>query len=77
MAENKGVLHLDLSFNSLQEEDIRIIGEELKHNQTLLGIHLMGNEAKIDEQGFVIPEKNIDMASTHVYSRLPCKPTKH
>lgn len=38
-----------MSFNSLQEEDIKVIGERLKENQTLLGIHLMGNEAKVDE----------------------------
>jgi Ran GTPase-activating protein (RanGAP) involved in mRNA processing and transport len=43
LAENKGLLHLDLSFNSLNMEDIKVIGEQLMHNQTLLGIHLMGN----------------------------------
>jgi hypothetical protein len=45
----------------------------LKENQTLLGIHMMGNEAIVDEQGFVKPDKNIDVAATHIYSRLPCK----
>jgi len=33
----------------------------------------MGNEAKVDELGFVIPEKALDPASFHVFTRIPCK----
>jgi hypothetical protein len=50
-----------------------VIGEGLKSNHTLLGIHLMGNEAKVDELGFVMPEKTMDSASFHVFTRIPRK----
>jgi hypothetical protein len=33
----------------------------------------MGNEAKVDELGFVMPEKTMDSASFHVFTRIPCK----
>ena len=68
---NKTLVHLDLSFNNLKTPDIKVIGEGLKLNHTLLGIHLMGNEAKIDELGFVTPEKTLDSASFHVFTRIP------
>jgi hypothetical protein len=49
------------------------IGEALKKNHTILGIHLMGNEAKVDEMGFVSPEKDQDIAKHHFFTRIPCK----
>ena len=57
MQENKSLVHLDFSFNGFKADDIALIGEGLKHNHTILGIHMMGNEAKVDELGFVTPEK--------------------
>lgn len=48
-------------------------GDALKQNHSLLGIHMMGNEAKVDELGFVTPEKSNDPASLHVFTRIPCK----
>ena len=50
-----------------------MIGKALNENQTVLGIHLMGNEAKVDELGYVRPEKYHDIAMSHVITRLPCK----
>lgn len=50
-----------------------MIGEALKQNHTILGLHLMGNDAKIDELGFVSPEKVTDNATFHVFTRIPCK----
>ena len=38
-----------------------------------MGIHLMGNYAKVDELGFITPEKTIDEASSHVFIRIPRK----
>ena len=49
------------------------LGDALRINHTILGIHMMGNEAKVDELGFVIPEKNLDLAACHVFVRIPCK----
>jgi len=33
----------------------------------------MGNYAKVDELGFITPEKIIDDATSHVFIRIPCK----
>jgi hypothetical protein len=33
----------------------------------------MGNQAKVDELGFVTPEKILDPAKSHVFVRIPCK----
>ncbi len=66
---NKSMIHVDFSYNQFNAFDIdyigkikviinKFIGIALKSNQTILGIHILGNEGKIDEQGFVTPEKN-------------------
>jgi len=73
LISNKTIIHVDFSFNNFKTADIQVIGEGLKSNHTLLGIHLMGNEAKVDELGFVMPEKTMDSASFHVFTRIPCK----
>lgn len=69
--DNKSMVHIDFSFNQFKAEDMRIIGEGLKRNHTVLGFHLMGNEGKVDELGFVIPEKDQDNAVQHVFVRIP------
>ena len=33
----------------------------------------MGNYAKVDELGFITPEKAVDEATSHVFIRIPCK----
>ena len=50
---------------------MRVIGEGLKRNHTVMGFHLMGNEGKVDNQGFVIPEKEQDNALHHIFVRMP------
>ena len=50
-----------------------MLGEGLKQNHSILGIHLMGNYAKVDELGFITPEKAMDEATSHVFIRIPCK----
>jgi len=69
--QNKTLIHFDLSFNNFKVGDIRHLGEALKLNHTLLGLHLMGNEAKVDELGYVTPDRGLDPASYHVFSRIP------
>lgn len=64
---------MDLSFNQFKVDDVRLLGEGLKLNHRILGIHLMGNEATVDELGFVTPEKTLDQASLHVFTRIPGK----
>ena len=63
---------MDLSFNNFKMPDIQQIGEGLKRNHNILGAHFMGNEAKVDELGFVTPEKVWNGAAYHVFTRIPC-----
>lgn len=38
-----------------------------------MGMHLMGNYARVDELGFVTPEQSLDAAATHCFTRIPSK----
>jgi len=61
--ENSGLVHLDISHCNFTLVDIEIIGknilikilqylgEGLKKNHTILGIHLIGNKGKINSKG--------------------------
>ena len=35
---------------------MEVIGEGLKNNHTILGLHVKGNNADVDAQGFIVPE---------------------
>lgn len=52
---NKTLFHLDLSYNNFSADDCRIMGEALRANHTLFGIHLIGNQAAVDSMGFIVP----------------------
>jgi len=43
LKENKTLVHLDLSFNKIGEDDTAIFAEDIKKNQTCVGIHWQGN----------------------------------
>jgi hypothetical protein len=49
----ENLLHLDLSHNKLNESTCKCIGKGLKENQALHGIHLLGNDAQVDAEGFL------------------------
>lgn len=48
------LVHLDLSYNSLRAEDCVVLAGGLRDNHTLVGLHLVGNSASVDADGFVI-----------------------
>jgi hypothetical protein len=53
------------------------LGEGLKDNHTILGIHMLGNEGVTDTQGFVNPNDDNGMsqeAMSHIFSRIKRKP---
>lgn len=54
-ADGGVMFHLDLSYNCLVSSDCQILAEGLKSNHTLFGIHMSGNEATVDDQGFIVP----------------------
>lgn len=51
-------MHVDFSNNGFSAKEIEIIAEGLKENHTLLGIHMLGNEATTDAMGFVAPNRS-------------------
>eukprot|EP00931_Biecheleriopsis_adriatica_P055242 TRINITY_DN32604_c0_g1_i1.p1 TRINITY_DN32604_c0_g1~~TRINITY_DN32604_c0_g1_i1.p1 ORF type:complete len:1681 (+),score=315.31 TRINITY_DN32604_c0_g1_i1:55-5097(+) len=51
------LFHLDLSYNSLCACDCKTIGDSLHSNHSLFGLHLIGNEATVDDVGFVWPRR--------------------
>jgi len=55
LQDGQVLFHLDLSYNSIGAPDCGILGDGLKRNHTLFGLHLTGNEATVDELGFVVP----------------------
>ena len=50
---NEKLKHADISYNSFVEKDIKEIEIGIKDNHTLWGIHVIGNEADVDSEGFV------------------------
>lgn len=53
--DGKTLFHLDLSYNGIDAEDCAVLAGGLLKNHTLFGIHLVGNEATLDDYGFVVP----------------------
>jgi Ran GTPase-activating protein (RanGAP) involved in mRNA processing and transport len=70
LASNHILRHLDLSHNSMDEGMCMQIGAGLAQNQTLLGIHMIGNQCSIDALGFIKPSrKPTSLAAMHLYNR--------
>ena len=46
---------------------MEVIGEGLRTNHTILGIHVNGNDALVDSKGFIIPKSELN-ATTNVYT---------
>jgi len=53
-SDGEQLFHLDLSYNGISSGDCSILGDGLKKNRTLFGLHLNGNDACVDELGFII-----------------------
>jgi hypothetical protein len=51
--ENNKLVHLDISYNKIQKTDCLILGELILQNHTLLGLHIIGNDAEVDSLGFI------------------------
>lgn len=52
---NDTLLHVDISNNNLSWPEMEIIGEGLRSNHTILGLHVKGNVAQVDARGFITP----------------------
>jgi len=53
MGHNKGLTHLDLSYNIMTASDCTALGNHLRSNHHLLGLHMSGNNCDTDSYGFI------------------------
>ena len=52
---NKYLLHIDISFCNFKESHAVYLNKGLWSNNSILGIHMLGNEATTDPLGFIWP----------------------
>lgn len=75
--QNSSLIHVDFSHNGFDARELRIMGSGLKHNHSILGLHLSGNEGKVDGLGFIKEYEKSglgeidDLAKHLVYTRIP------
>jgi len=55
LRESSVLYHLDLSYNRLDSACCAVIGGGLRDNHSLYGLHLVGNSAFVDADGFLQP----------------------
>lgn len=60
LEDNKRLFHLDISHNQLGIEACRHLADGIRHNHTLMGLHIAGNAASLDANGFIVPQENPD-----------------
>ena len=67
----EGLAHLDLSFNYLNSTECEILSKGLEDNYEVLGLHIVGNEATTNPQGFIIPQTGcIELKDSHLFTRI-------
>ena len=54
LSTQENLVHLDISNNRLSSQDCTVIARGLSENHTLWGMHIIGNDAKIDAKGFIV-----------------------
>ncbi|MDR3547220.1 MAG: hypothetical protein P4M11_02900 [Candidatus Pacebacteria bacterium] len=71
LSTQENLVHLDLSNNRLDADACEIISKGLKDNHTLWGVHIIGNEAKVDAKGFMHAGKaETNVACEHLAHRI-------
>lgn len=68
--DNKSLIHVDISHNKMLKIDMEIIAEGLKDNHTIMGIHVSGNAAHVDNQGFVVASDETYKADSMFTSKI-------
>jgi Ran GTPase-activating protein (RanGAP) involved in mRNA processing and transport len=69
--QNIKIYHLDLSNNGFNENDCKVLAEALSFNTTIIGLHMEGNGARIDEKGFLkIDVLSCRARNLHIYKPL-------
>lgn len=68
---NQYLQHVDISNNYLSSKECQIIGEGLKDNHTIFGIHVQGNDCNVDAKGYLIPVEYLNKTDVgHLHRRL-------
>lgn len=57
LSVNRTLTHLNISNNNLNAKDCAIIGEGLNNNHTLFGLHIAGNDGKLNSVGLLYPDE--------------------
>jgi Leucine-rich repeat (LRR) protein len=69
--KHPNLYHVDLSHNQLSEEACAAVNRGLSENHSIAGIHMQGNDAKVDALGFVNPKEGCSVPSeAHVFVRI-------
>lgn len=68
--QNKSLslIHLDISHNNIPYQDCEFLANTVKDNHTILGVHLDGNEMRINSLGFIYPMKE-ELKEESYYSK--------
>lgn len=64
LASESMIEHLDISHNRISFDSGITLGNALKNNRTILGLHVEGNYCNIDHLGFLCPLKEICVSPT-------------
>jgi hypothetical protein len=70
LKENKSLIHVDISHNTMSKIDVEIIAEGLKENHNILGIHMAGNSGHVDNQGFVVASDEMHKADSIMVTKI-------
>lgn len=65
MSMNTTLIHLDLSHNNITSLELNELGNNIKDNHSLIGLHLTGNEACIDGAGYINTFSSVTMMTSH------------
>ena len=69
--QNQYLQHVDLSNNYFNRKECDIIGEGLKDNHLIFGIHMQGNDCLVDAKGYIIPLDYMNKTEQgHLHRRL-------
>ncbi|OMJ72579.1 hypothetical protein SteCoe_28936 [Stentor coeruleus] len=70
-SHNQYLQHVDLSNNYFCRKECEVIGEGLKDNQNIYGIHMQGNDCVVDSKGYIIPLEYLNKTEHgHLHRRL-------
>lgn len=71
LSHQQALQHLDLSNNYFNQKECEIIGEGLKVNKKIYGIHMQGNDCEVDSKGYIIPiEYSNKTEQGHLHTRI-------